>query len=169
MRKSRFAEEQVIAIPAEQEQGPADRGALPGARPSADGRPSSVAWTCRAQAEGFGRRERAPEAASGRIDARQCRVERHAGKVLKTPRAGREAAVGTMSRHTISQPRACRLAGVDPKTVRRESEPDHPNIRALKIAAERRRFGYRRDQRSGGAWIFSPTCSERRVASASWT
>lgn len=51
-----------------------------------------------------------------------------------------------MARRDISQRRACRLVGVDPKTVRRERAPDHPDIRARMraIAAERRRFGYRR-------------------------
>ncbi len=51
-----------------------------------------------------------------------------------------------MSGHDISQRRACRLVGVDPKTVRRTVEPDHPEVRARlrEIASERRRFGYRR-------------------------
>jgi len=51
-----------------------------------------------------------------------------------------------MSRHEISQRRACRLVGVDPKTVRRMVAPDHPEIRERmrEIASERRRFGYRR-------------------------
>jgi len=51
-----------------------------------------------------------------------------------------------MSDHDLSQRRACRLVGVDPKTVRRRPEPDNPEIRARmrEIAAERRRFGYRR-------------------------
>lgn len=46
----------------------------------------------------------------------------------------------------MSQRRACRLVCVDPKTARREPVPDHPEIRARmrEIAAERRRFGYRR-------------------------
>jgi putative transposase len=41
---------------------------------------------------------------------------------------------------------ACRLVSVDPKTVRREPEPDNPEIRECmrKIAEKRRRFGYRR-------------------------
>jgi putative transposase len=51
-----------------------------------------------------------------------------------------------MSKHDISQRRACRLVSVDPKTVRREREPDCPGIRQRMrtIASERRRFGYRR-------------------------
>ena len=51
-----------------------------------------------------------------------------------------------MDRHDISQRRACRLVSVDPKTVRREPEPDNPEIRVRMrdIAGERRRFGYRR-------------------------
>ncbi len=51
-----------------------------------------------------------------------------------------------MSKFDISQRRICRLVRVDPKTARREPVPDHPEIRARmrEIAAERRRFGYRR-------------------------
>jgi len=51
-----------------------------------------------------------------------------------------------MARHAISQARACRLTRVDPKTVRRTPAPDNPEIRKRmrEIAAERRRFGYRR-------------------------
>lgn len=51
-----------------------------------------------------------------------------------------------MRDHDISQRRACRLVGVDPKTVRRDRPPDNPKIRKAmkKIASKRRRFGYRR-------------------------
>ena len=51
-----------------------------------------------------------------------------------------------MRDHDISQRRACRLVGVDPKTVRRERPPDNLEIREemKAVAAKRRRFGYRR-------------------------
>jgi len=51
-----------------------------------------------------------------------------------------------METYDISQRRACRLVSVDPKTVRREPEPDNPEVRGRmrEIASERRRFGYRR-------------------------
>lgn len=51
-----------------------------------------------------------------------------------------------MRDHEISQRRACRLVGVDPKTVRRERPPDYAEIRKemQEIAGKRRRFGYRR-------------------------
>jgi hypothetical protein len=48
--------------------------------------------------------------------------------------------------HDISQRRACKLIGVDPKTVRRERPQDCHEIRKemQEIAGKRRRFGYRR-------------------------
>ncbi|GHG99829.1 hypothetical protein GCM10010961_36000 [Pseudodonghicola xiamenensis] len=51
-----------------------------------------------------------------------------------------------MRDHDISQRRACKLVGVDPKTVRREPPLDCAEIRKemQDIAGTRRRFGYRR-------------------------
>lgn len=51
-----------------------------------------------------------------------------------------------MRDHDISQRRACRLVGVDPKTIRRERPPDCAEIRKemQAIAGKRRRFGCRR-------------------------
>ena len=58
----------------------------------------------------------------------------------------REAALRAIRDHDISQRRACRLVGVDPKTVRRDRPPDCAEIRKemQEIAGKRRRFGYRR-------------------------
>jgi len=41
----------------------------------------------------------------------------------------RSAALKAMAGYNVSQRRACRLVGVDPKTVRRERIPDCPEIR----------------------------------------
>ena len=58
----------------------------------------------------------------------------------------RAVARKAMRDHDISQRRACRLVGVDPKTVRRDKPPDNPEVREemKAIASKRRRFGYRR-------------------------
>lgn len=55
-------------------------------------------------------------------------------------------ALTAMSKLDISQRRACRPVGLDPKTVRREPVADRPEVRERlrDIAAERLRFGYRR-------------------------
>jgi|GEM_PF-2448712 len=48
--------------------------------------------------------------------------------------------------HGLSQRRACRLGGVDLKTVRRGPSSNNPEVRRRmrEIAGERQRFGYRR-------------------------
>jgi hypothetical protein len=58
----------------------------------------------------------------------------------------RDTALQMIDKYDTSQRRAYRLVSVDPKTVRREPEPDNPGIRKCmrEIAAARRRFGYRR-------------------------
>lgn len=56
----------------------------------------------------------------------------------------RDAALRVMRDHDLSQRRACRLVGVDPKTVRRERPPDCAEIRKemQEITGTRSRVGY---------------------------
>ena len=62
------------------------------------------------------------------------RSEGFAGKELTTSTERRDAALRAMRDHDISQRRACRLVGVDPKTVRRDRPPERarsaPLVRA---------------------------------------
>ena len=73
-------------------------------------------------------------------------MSRHWSERQRRTAERREAALTAMRGHDISQRRACRLVGVDPKTVRRDRPPDNADVRkAMKdIAGKRLRFGYRR-------------------------
>ena len=66
---------------------------------------------------------------------------------MVTPAARREAAAHLRSAHEMSERRACRVVGTDRSCVRyRARRPDDAGLRARlrALAAERRRFGYRR-------------------------
>ena len=66
---------------------------------------------------------------------------------MVTPAARREAVAYLCEAHQVSQRRACAVLGVDRSSVRYQSvRPDDADLRtAMKaVAAERRRFGYRR-------------------------
>ena len=151
MRQSRFTEAQIIGMIKEQEAG----------QPTADvcrkhGLSPSTFYKYKSKYGGMEisdvakmrvprRRECQAQAATGRYDAGQRRLEGFAGKELTTSTDRRNTALKAMRDHDISQRRACRLVGVDPKTVRRDRPPDNPKIREemKKIANKRRRFGYR--------------------------
>lgn len=66
---------------------------------------------------------------------------------MVTPGARRDAVAHSCAQHGVSQRRACEVLGVDRSSVRyRSIRPDDADLRAAmkSIAAERRRFGYRR-------------------------
>lgn len=96
--------------------------------------------------EGAVGRERPAEEALGRADARQCDSEGCHLKMV-TPDAKRKAVARACEVHGVSQRRACQALNIDRSTVRYTSiHPDDGPLReAMKaVAAERRRFGYRR-------------------------
>ena len=153
MRKSRFTDEQFIAILKEQGGGATDDGGLPPARDlAADLLFLEVeVW----RAGGFGREAfegaRRGEPKAGEVAGRggdgQRYLEGDVAKKLLTPGARKSAVSWAIEEKDYSQRRACRLVGVAPKVYRhRRRRPNDGAFRArLKVlAAERRRFGYRR-------------------------
>ena len=105
-------------------------------------------WMCRTPAaEDAGGRERQAEEAAGRGDARQRHAEGRRCKKMVTPAARREAVAHLQDAFEVSERRACASARSGPTSVRyRSSRPDDAAVRARlrELAAERRRFGYRR-------------------------
>src|SRR5215207_8493693 len=100
-----------------------------------------------ATAQGARGREHEAEAASRRRHARQRRAEGSAHKKILTPAARREAVAHLRAGFEMSERRACRIVTVDRKVVRYRSRrpPDTAlRTRMRELAAERRRFGYRR-------------------------
>ena len=66
---------------------------------------------------------------------------------MVTPDARRDAVVHVCQEHGVSQRRACKVLAADRSSVRYKSiRPDDAYLRDAikKMAAERRRFGYRR-------------------------
>ena len=91
--------------------------------------------------------EREAEAPPGRRHARRLDVARDARKKLLTPGLRRSAVTWAIDNKGYSQRRACGLLGMEPRVYRyRSSRPDDAalRVRLRKLAAERRRFGYRR-------------------------
>ena len=77
------------------------------------------------------------------------RSEAHGGRFAKvvTPAARRDAVAHLRKVHQVGQRRACAVLGVDRSSVRcRSVRPEENDLcKVMKaVAAERRRFGYRR-------------------------
>lgn len=152
MKRSRFNEEQIIAILKEQESA-GDGGPVSQARhlqcdllqvESQVWRPRRIG---RPAAEDAGGREHPSQEASGRGDARQYHSQGCCSKRMVTPDAKRDAVAHVCLVYGVSQRRACEALAVDRPSVRyRSLRPDDRELReAMKaVAAQRRRFGYRR-------------------------
>src|SRR5712672_2375033 len=98
-------------------------------------------------AQGARGREPALEEAAGGVDARQRGAQGPARKKRLKPAAQRMSVSRVMERHGLSQRHACRLVGMDRSTLRYQGkQPDDSALRQRlrELAAERRRFGYRR-------------------------
>src|SRR5713101_1490396 len=93
-----------------------------------------------------GRKPAVKEVAGG-VDAGQRSAQGPARKKRLKPAAQRMAVSKVMERHGLSQRHACRLVGMDRSTLRYQGKrPDDSTLRERlrELAAERRRFGYRR-------------------------
>ena len=93
-------------------------------------------------------REREAEEVACRVVARCRGAQGGAGPKAVTPQAMREAVATMREKTPISERRACRLVGISRSVLTYQSKSDPGNVRLSarigELAAERRRFGYRR-------------------------
>ncbi|MDB2694745.1 IS3 family transposase [Erythrobacter sp.] len=153
MKRSRFSEEQIIAVLKEQEAG----------MPTAEvcrrhGISSATFYKWKSKFGGLevsdARRLRTLEQENSRLKKLLTEamldnvvLKDLAFKKMVTPGAKREAVAHAREQHGLSERRACSLVGVSRRVIR--YEPTRPDDGALRqrlreLAAERRRFGYRR-------------------------
>ncbi|AZQ68665.1 IS3 family transposase [Silicimonas algicola] len=153
MKRSRFTEEQIIAMLKEQEAG----------MPTADvcrkhGVSSATFYKYKAKYGGLevsdARRLRALEDENGKLKKLLAEamldnaiLKDVGGKKMVAPGVKREAVAHVVAIHGVSERRACQALAVDRSSVRyRSVRPDDAEARAAMkaVATERRRFGYRR-------------------------
>ncbi|WP_421846694.1 IS3 family transposase [Novosphingobium sp.] len=153
MKRSRFNEEQIIAILKEQE------GGLPTAEVCRrHGISSATFYKWKSKFGGLevseARRLRTLEEENSRLKKLLAEamldnavLKDLAFKKMVTPGAKREAVAHAREHHGVSERRACALVGVSRRVIRYEpTRPDDGTLRQRlrELAAERRRFGYRR-------------------------
>ena len=152
MRKSRFNEQHIIGILKESEAG------MPTAelcrkhgiasqtlyrwKGKYGGMEVSEAKRLRALEE----ENRVVEAHGGRTASGQARVAGGGYKKMVSPQLRRQAVVVMRSEVAVSERRACGLIQIYRRTYRYAPRPEDPRLRVRlrELAAERRRFGYRR-------------------------
>ncbi|WP_371328231.1 IS3 family transposase [Novosphingobium sp. NDB2Meth1] len=153
MKRSRFSEEQIIAILKEQESGMATAEVC-----RRHGISSATFYKWKSKFGGLevseARRLRSLEEENARLKKLLAEamldnavLKDLASKGMVTPGAKREAGAHACEHHGPSERRACALVGVSRRVVRyRSSRPvDGPlRQRQRELAGERRRFGYRR-------------------------
>ena len=153
MKGSRFSEEQIIGVLREHEAGAKTEEVC---RRHGISSATLYKWKSKygglevseaTPPQGAGGREPALEEAAGRVDAGQRGAQGPTRKKRLKPAAQRLAVSRVMERHGLSQRHACRLVGIDRSTLRYQGKrPDDAALRQRlrELAAERRRFGYRR-------------------------
>lgn len=98
--------------------------------------------------EGTGAGEQQAQASVGRINARQCRAEGAVGRKVASPQAKREAVRILMTERAMGVTRACGLVGISRSLFyyesRRRVDDEALTGRMMAIAAQKRRYGYRR-------------------------
>ncbi|WP_245866544.1 IS3 family transposase [Oceaniglobus roseus] len=153
MKRSRFSEEQIIAMLKEQEAGMSTADVC-----RKHGVSSATFYKYKAKYGGLevsdARRLRALEEENGKLKKLLAEamldnaiLKDVAGKKMVAPGVRREAVAHVVATHGVSQRRACQALAVDRSSVRyRSVRPDDAEARAAMkaVAAERRRFGYRR-------------------------
>ena len=146
MKRSRFNEEQIIAILREQEAGVRTEEVC-----RKHGISSATFYKWKAKYGGLevsdARRLKALDEENrreaGRSDAGRRHAEGHRRKKMVTPVARREVATHLCQSYPVSQRRACRVIGADRTSIRyRRRRPDDAaaQARLRELAAVRRRF-----------------------------